>query len=540
MSLLGGLIYEGMEGTLNAFQQMTHEQQVQLITENTENLRQKLQEIQAQTEQITSSYLRNNIQIVLSEYAKDLEDIAKTAKSNPIAALGKLMSLPVLLAFRLNELVWASLYGWLQNLFFPKGPVSYREAQQNAIEFFTVTGDLNVIASIFDIIGDIEILGTKLPGRAVARMISNISWTFGFGWMSWVVLSPVLRASIADPIAREINKITRSRNWTATEIRELYEYGIDNLDEHVEELAELGYSDDKILKLVELMKKRVMSSEVRGWVTDMANAYVKGYITDDELIRAIEMAYWTDEERAFRYWEEKTRRETEIIDLKVKEIERAFKSGKIDENTARERLAEFIVEPRMIEAYIALWKLYIKPAEEVEELDTLNYKLQKLKIRIEGLQKQIEHLEVVKQQQLKVYDAEIEELRTRLEARIAAAKEEYAAYADKTVSELEARIVYYQSLLPVASEKEAVQYQAKIELLTELAQARLDERAAKLNALIERWTKETEAKIQTIEAKRAKYEAEMAERIDRLKAKLEEYQLEKTATEKVLQELSAG
>jgi len=540
MSLLGGLIFEGMSETLKTFQQLSRDEQVNAVNKTGNDLKSRLAQIQMQTEQIKNNHIRQNMSLVISDFVDEIDKTLDSAGKDPLGAFTHLILLPVEFVFRVSELIWGAIYGWLQNMFFPSGPVSYKEAQANAMEFFTLVGDLNVLATIFDLVGDIEILGTKLPGKALGRFVSNISWTFGLGWMTWVVMSPILRASISDPIQTEMNKITRSRNWTSTEIRELYEYGIDKLEEHVEHLAELGYSDDKIEKLIDMMKRIVLKSEARSWVTYMIQSYVKGYITDDELMKAITMAYWTNEEQNFKFWQGKVRKETEIIDLRVDEIEKAFKSGKIDENEARARLSEFIVDPRMVEAYIALWKQYRKPEELVDPLETANYKLQRLKIRIEGLEKQIMHLEVVMKQQLDVYDAEIEELRTRLEARIAAAKEEFAAYANKTAAEIQSRIIYYESLIPAATGLTKLRYQAAEELLQALAQARVEERAAKLNALIERWTKETEAKIKVIQEKKEKYKADMERRIDELKSKLEEYELEATATEKVIEKLEAG
>ena len=84
-----------------------------------------------------------------------------------------------------------------------------------------------------------------------------------------------------------------------------------------------------------------------------------------------------------------------------------------------------------------------------------------------------------------------------------------------------------------------MRYMASVEMLKAIAAARIEEREAKLNALIEKWTKETEAKIKVIEERKEKYEAEMDERLDRLRTKLEEYELEKTATERVIERLRA-
>jgi len=539
MSLLGGLIYEGLDEALKTFYSMSKEEQTRVVQNSANDMMKKVNEINEIKEQIKTDYVRENISLALNDFAQELQKIIEEAEGSPIKALTKLIFMPSSLMFRINEIMWAALYGYLMDLFYPTGPVSADQAKINAIRFFTLAGDLNIVASIFDIIGDIQILGTKLPGRAIGNMIRNISWTFGLGWMTWVVMSPVLRAAIAEPLETEIRYITRPQGWSETDIRELYEYGIDKLEEHIQHLAELGYSDDKIEKLIDLMKKRVWRDEIRRWITDMANAYVKGYITDDELMKAIEMGYYTNEERQFRYWEERTRRETKIIDLRIDEIERAFKTGKIDENEARARLSEYIVEPRLIEAYIALWKQYRKPEELVDPLEEAQYRLERLKIRIEGLQKQIDHLEVIKKQQLDVYDAEIEELRARLEARIAAAKEEFAAYANKTISEIEQRIIYYQALLPKATGLTRTRYEAAIEMLKAIAQVRVEERERRLQALIEKWQKETEAKIKVIQERKEKYEEEMNERIDRLKSRLEEYELEKAAIERVIERLKA-
>jgi len=140
MSLLGGLIYEGMEETIKTFQQLTKDEQVKTINKTAEDMRSKLAQIQTTTEQIKSAHIR------------ELEDVVKQALKDPLGSFVHLLFLPVELIFRASELVWGSLYGWLLNMFYPKGPVTAEEARMNAIEFFTITGDINVLATIFDII----------------------------------------------------------------------------------------------------------------------------------------------------------------------------------------------------------------------------------------------------------------------------------------------------------------------------------------------------------------------------------------------------
>ncbi len=533
MKLFSGLLAEGLEAGLKAFQSMTRDDQIKALETGRRELKQKLDIINEKMEEIKTEKVKIVWQEIYNDISSTLERMEKEIVKDPIGSYITIFFGFYELIFRISEAIWGSFYEWLLEMFMPKGPVSFRDAVHYSVEFFTIAGDFNVLATIFDLIGHTEILGSKLPANAVSFFIRNISWTFGIGWLTWVVMGPVLRHSIADPYDKEVRKITRPADFTVSQIEDLYEHGVAKLEEFVERLVELGYADDKILMLYELIRKRVLREEARRYVTDVAKAYVKGYVSESTLWDAISLAYWTDDERKFRLMEENIRKAIEITDLRVKEVEKAFKDGKIDEGEATARLSEHIVDPDMVEAYIALWKQYIKPEELIDKEERARLRLERLKLRVKGLEKQIEHLETIMKERLDVFDAMIAEIRERLEARIAAAREAFAAYRDKTTTEIQARIAELMLRLEEAEGIEAERIAARIELLKTIAEVRITEREARLNALIERWRKEAELRVKTIEERKEEYKARMEARIDKLKLKIEEYELEIAAIEKV-------
>ena len=451
MKLFSGLLAEGLEAGLKAFQSMTRDDQIKALEAGRRELKEKLDAINLKMEEIKTEKVKLVWQEIYNDISSTLERMEKEIVRDPIGSYITIFFGFYELIFRISEAIWGSFYEWLLEMFMPKGPVSFKDAVHYSVEFFTIAGDFNVLATIFDLIGHTEILGSKLPANAVSFFIRNISWTFGIGWLTWVVMGPVLRHSIADPYDKEVRKITRPADFTVSQIEDLYEHGVAKLEEFVERLVELGYADDKIMMLYELIKKRVLREEARRYVTDVAKAYVKGYVSESTLWDAISLAYWTDDEKAFRLMEENIRKAVEITDLRVKEIEKAFKDGKISEEEATARLSGYIVDPEMIEAYIALWKQYIKPEEEIEPNERLLTRKRRLEIRIKGLQDQITYLQEYLRERLELYDVMIREVenryRARMEriealydARIAAIREEFAVVKEARVEELRSKL----------------------------------------------------------------------------------------------------
>lgn len=456
--LFSGLIAEGLKGGIDAFMQLTKEEQVKTVNSYVDSFVKVLDDIQLKSSSLRSVTFRKRIMDIINEIRQEVQIIKEEATEDPVHAFIRVLMFPVFLLYELSTFIWGEFFNFLRARFEPAGPVSFDEAIHNAEEFLTLAGDFNILATIFDTIGEIQILGSKLPGQSIARFIQNVSWTFGIGWLTWVVMGPVLRFSIADPYEKEITKRVRPRDFTKSEVEDLYEWGLRKLEELYEGYVVLGYSDDKIEQLMEILRKRVFSSEVRSWITQLEGNYADGYVSDEEFIKMLQLGYFTEDEVKFRYWKAKQRQFNKLQDLRVKEIERAFKEKRIDEDEATARLSEFIKSPEMVERLIALWKQYLKPEEEVEPAERLKVRKQILETRIKGLNDQIAYLQKYLQERLELYDAMIRELENRYQARIqriadqydiriAAIQDEFAKWKEKRLEEIDARLKALQDKL---------------------------------------------------------------------------------------------
>ena len=451
VSLLGGLIGEGLEIGVDVFLRATKDEQKAAVQKFAGSLKGMITDIQTKTHSIRNKTLRERVQEVLNEISREIDSIMKEFSEDPVEAAFRLLFLPIWLLFELSSIIWGEFFDFLRGLFEPEKPVTYQEAIRNAERFLTLAGDFNVLATIFNLIGDFKIMGTKLPGKAIGRFITNISWTFGIGWLTWVVMGPVLRWSIAAPYEAEMRRRLRPRDFTKAEAEDLYEFGLKRLEEIKDYYVNMGYSDDKIEALLHILKKKIIREEARRYATDVANNYVEGYASREDLYNALSFAYYTDEEVLFRLYEEEQRRTNKLYDLRKKEVERAFKMGKIDEDEALSRLSEFIKDPEHRERLIALWKQYLKPEEEVEPNERLIARKKRLEVRIKGLNAQIAFLQEYLRERLELYDVMIKELENRYtirmqrleeqyDIRIAAIQEEFAKWREKRLEEIEARL----------------------------------------------------------------------------------------------------
>jgi len=98
-------------------------------------------------------------------------------------------------------------------------------------------------------------------GYFTQGLVSAYQWSIGLGWLSWVALSPLLDALIAEPARDAAKYALRPKNLTRDEAEKIYARGFGTYEDYKYAMAILGYSDDKIDKVKNLIFDEVTSSK---------------------------------------------------------------------------------------------------------------------------------------------------------------------------------------------------------------------------------------------------------------------------------------
>jgi len=404
---------------------------------------------------------------------------------------------------------WEIAYDTLLKLIGPEENMTYEKAHQRIVNFLTIQGDLNIIAGLLYTAGDIEIFGCKLPGKGLARMINNLAWTFGFGWLSWVALSPTLQAGMSDPLHRYYRRLARTGLPTRADYEDMERKMIIDTDALKERYRDEGYPDDIIEKMVEANRKyptesdlkvlyyrgKTHEDEVKLWlqrlgyrgstldlewesfVADQEKSWFNKYV--DELIRDYidgyqdeaglrnDLAYQGIPPHIIEWivYVAKRRADRELKDDYVKTERTNFREKKISIEELQSRLTQWIKRPEVIQAIIDYEQSRLKPEQEPSITAKKDEKLKKLQFRRDAITKRIEYLNRIKEDTRDYYDYKIYQLQLQLarakpedQERIKATMAALIAQEDKAIASIDSQIEQLQiKLTEVNADIEALQ-----------------------------------------------------------------------------------
>jgi hypothetical protein len=368
-------------------------------------------------------------------------------------------------------------------------------AQKNLREFIDLQNDLNALATYFDAIGRTSALGHWLGFSALARTVTNISWAFGIGWLSWVAIGPGMRFTIAQPLEKYYNELLRQadlpretalRLWrkriisdeelgkrlailghpdsdiellkrdeaeffSESQIGDMLEIGQISIDEAKEYLERIGWREPELSRRLELLVNQAKASLKNRWVSKLESAYADGLVRLEDInnARAVRLGDVSLDE--LRNYIVNLELNLSLASLRIKTLQEKFLDGTIDEDTLRTQLSSIVVVPDVLEAMVENLKARKEPRVTVAREETLDKRRRSLENRLETLMLQIRHQTTLRDDSLAILDArrdrlvaernaQVRRLRELAEARIAAIDDEYNAYAAASRAELEARI----------------------------------------------------------------------------------------------------
>jgi len=179
-------------------------------------------------------------------------------------------------------------------------------------------------------------------GNITGRLINAISWSYGFGWLSWLGLSPVLNTLIARPSEEAMNEAFPQRVLTYSQVIRLLREGKITEREARERLHKLGYSDEEINLLITFAQAEETKREKDLSKADILKAYVEGLIDHDDAVRELTKLGYSVDEALLLLRLAESRKElatkTKERDLTKAPILKAFRIGMITREEAKSML----------------------------------------------------------------------------------------------------------------------------------------------------------------------------------------------------------
>ena len=159
------------------------------------------------------------------------------------------------------------------NLIMPEPPLTPEKGKEAAENFLNVNLAFQLDAWIMHLISDfIPIFKPK----SFKDLPNAISWSFGIGWLSWLVMGTPFRKGIADPLEIFYNRVYQPEVYTTAQLCRLRNSMFITENEFFEGMMDIGYSKEKAVNLWKDSLKDYSD-------TDLRRLYYSGVLSSEEV-----------------------------------------------------------------------------------------------------------------------------------------------------------------------------------------------------------------------------------------------------------------
>jgi len=363
---------------------------------------------------------------------------------------------------------------------------------------FSVVGAIGLfIERILWSILHFHVFGTGLGGGGgggggeIHTLVMGLYYSTGLGWLSWAAFGPLVRYTIADPLREyfaykyrperftrsELQRLLRKRiiseetfkedlayqgysderikafledawdDLSLSYIYDLYEEGVIPFEEMLERIKRLGYKDEDAYLLALLGQLRATRDERYKIITRLAKWYARGYIDYDTAFRYITSLGMPEDQARILLdaWELDFR--LEVIDEIIDSIIDAFRKDLITEDEFRERLAQYIVRPEMLEAIYEREMIRKMPKITPLTFYRLQRYLRTLEERLQKVESQIKYYRERLEEREQLCISRRNVIIARYDRRIREIQVAYAKKEEKLHEEYEMRIRIFDDIL---------------------------------------------------------------------------------------------
>jgi len=136
-------------------------------------------------------------------------------------------------------------------------------------------------------IGDTMSMGTM---KSLKDLPNAISWSYGIGWLSWLVMGTPFRVAISDPFQKLLNTIYRSTELTPSQAIDAYNSGYITDTYFWRIMREAGYEEDIIPILLDQGSTKISLASLkdmyqRGRLAPDATTTIKIQNSDDKFLK---------------------------------------------------------------------------------------------------------------------------------------------------------------------------------------------------------------------------------------------------------------
>ena len=195
-----------------------------------------------------------------------------------------------------------------------------------AERYLAVNLQFQMNAWLLHVIGDMFSLGMF---KSLKDLPNAISWSYGLGWLSWLVMGTPFRVACGDPMERDLNRRYMPRLPTPEKLIDAYLAEMISEDEFDDYMRQQGYHPMWTLILTELSASKLSDTEMR-------RLWNEGLITERDIEEYLQLKGYPRELRDYKKILLTRDRLLDLRDKLLDEVLDLYIAGVIPESTVRE------------------------------------------------------------------------------------------------------------------------------------------------------------------------------------------------------------
>jgi len=189
-----------------------------------------------------------------------LKDITRDGSRSAMEAIGEEFLTPML------------------GLICPDKPLTPQSGVDGAERFLGVNMQFQMSAWLLHLLGDMMSFGVF---KSLKDLPNAISWSYGIGWLSWLVMGVPFRKTITDPLEWKFNEDYTPTQFTVAQNIEALQKGFITGDEFAANMKRLGYDNRKTEILYNIALKDPGDANIK-------RLYELGVLSESDVKREIQ------------------------------------------------------------------------------------------------------------------------------------------------------------------------------------------------------------------------------------------------------------